>query len=243
MDRNSSIQAIVLKTRKDGDSNRNLTLLTVDDGIFEVRAFRARTSKTAPKAYQFQEGRFFLYNNPIKKQYSLKDVNLISSHDGIREDYEAIIDATLMVEFIIRTRNDDMVNTYQLIARALDFLEDKSFEKDIIVIQFLLRIIKEHGLFESFKRCPSCNRIYKEDEVLNFSHILNVACCQNCEKIPNLILRPKARKYLSYTLEMDYEEALSVRLNESTRIRIKSYMISWATAIMGFPFKSLSAFK
>lgn len=243
MDRNSNVQAIVLKTRKDGDSNRNLTLLTVDDGILEVRAFRARTSKTAPKAFQFQEGRFFLYNNPIKKQYSLKDVQLISSHDGIREDYEAIIDATLMVEFILRTRNDDMVNTYQLIARALDFLEDSSFEKDLIVIQFLLRIIKAHGLFESFQRCPSCNRIYKKDEVLNFSNTLTVACCQNCEKIPNLILRPKARKYLSYTLEMDYEEAISVELNESTRIRIKSYMISWATTVMGYPFKSLSAFK
>lgn len=243
MNRNTSVQAIVLKTRKDGDSNRNITLLTVDDGIIEVRAFRARTSKSAPKAYQFQEGLFFIYNNPVKKQLSLKDVNLISSHDGIREDYEAIIDASLMIEFIIRTCNDDMVNTYQLVTKAFDFLEDKNIEKDIVIIQFLLRIIKEHGLFESFQRCPSCNRIYKDDEVLNFSNVLNVACCENCEKIPNLILRPKARKYLTYTLNLDFEEAISVKLNESTRIRIKNYMVSWATAIMGYPFKSLTAFK
>ncbi|MGH4037874.1 MAG: DNA repair protein RecO [Sphaerochaeta sp.] len=241
MNRNVNVQAIVLKARKDGDSNRNLTLLSVDEGIIEIRAFRSRTSKSAPKAYQFQEGMFFLYYNPVNKQYSLKDVQLISPHDGIKQDYEAIISASIMVEFTIRTANDDMANTYQLLARALDFLDDSSFEKDVVVIQFLLRLIKEHGLIEDFKKCPVCGSIYKEKDILNFSQELNVACCSNCEKIPTLILRPKARLYLSYTLGMSFEDALAVKLNESTRIRIKNYMITWATCIMNRPFNSLGS--
>ncbi|MBK5201441.1 MAG: DNA repair protein RecO [Spirochaetaceae bacterium] len=241
MDRNTCEQAIVLKTRKDGDSNRNLTLLSVDNGIYEIRAFRFRTSKTAPKAYLFQEGMFYLYNNPVKKQYSLKDVSLISSHDSIREDYEAIIVASLMSEFILCSANDDMSNIYRLLATSLDLLEDSTIEKDIVLIQFFLRMIREHGLIENFSNCPVCNKKYSRDEILHFSQTINVPCCSDCEQLPNIILQAKARKYLSYSLNMSFEDSILIKLNDTTIKRIKHYMLAWASIIMGHQFKSIGS--
>jgi len=241
MDRNICEQAIVLKSRKDGDNNRNLTLLSVDNGIYEIRAFRLRTSKTAPKAYLFQEGMFYLYNNPIKKQCSLKDISLISSHDSIREDYESIIAASLMSEFILNSANDDMSNIYRLLASSLDLLEDPTVEKDIVLIQFFLRMIREHGLIENFLNCPVCNKRYTEKETLHFSQTMNVPCCSECEQIPALILKAKSRKYLSYSLNMSLEDAILIKLNEATIKRIKHYMLSWSAIVMGHQFKSLGS--
>lgn len=241
MERNTCEQAIVLKTRKDGDSNRNLTLLSVDNGILEIRAFRIRTSKTAPKAYLFQEGLFYLYNNQIKNQLSLKDISLISSHDKIREDYDSIIIASIMVEFILSSVNDNMNNIYRLLATSLDLLEDSTIDKDIVLIQFLLRMIREHGLIDNFNNCPVCNKRYSIDEVLHFSQTMNVPCCSECEQLPNIILRAKARKYLSYSLNMSLEGTMLIKLNQATIKRIKQYMLSWASIIMGHKFKSIGS--
>lgn len=240
MERNFCTQAIVVKTRKVGDNNKNLTLLSVDDGLIEVRSFNSRSSRKAPKAFQFQEAQFFLYNNPVKNEYSLKDLKLISDHQDLRNDYYSIIDASIMCEFILKTGCDDMCFAYKLLTTSFDFLEDKDVDNELVVIQFILRIIKEHGLFENFTNCPICNKRYEEKEILGFTSALNCPCCSSCENLTNMVLPPGARKYLNLTLDLNFEDAINIKLNEITRKRIKGYMIRWACHIIGRPLKSVS---
>jgi len=242
VDRNIVIQAIVLHTRRDGVNNTNLTLLSLDLGIITVRAFGAKTSKKAPKAFRFQEGQFFLYHNPTKSQYVLKDVNLICDHDLISTQFSRVINASLMSEIILKTYCDNLAFTYDLFAKCLDLLEDNSINEDLIIIQFVLRLIKDHGFFEDFKHCPSCNKLYLDDEVLYFSDSLSVPSCNDCSNSSNMILPPKARKYLSITQDLNLEEAIKVQLFETTASRIKTFMLRWIVRIIGYPLKSLNVY-
>lgn len=240
MERNICTQAIVLKTRKVGENHRNLVLLSADYGIIEIRAFHARNSKRAPKAFQFQRANFFLYYNPIKDEYVLKDIQLIDDHQKLREDYNSIIEASIMSELILKTGCEDMERVYTLFSKCLNFFEDDSIENNLIVIQFILRIIKEHGLFDEGEHCPICNRKYNEKEILRFTTTLNSPCCENCANLLDMILPPGARKYLNTTLSISLEQALSYKLNEITSKRIKGYMIRWGSHIIGQPLKSVA---
>ncbi len=242
MDRDIITQAIVLHSRRDGVNNMNLTLLSLDLGLINVRAFGAKTSKKAPKAFRFQEGQFFLYHNPTKKQYILKDVKLISDHDLISTEFSKVVCASLMSEILLKTYIDNFAFSYNLFTKCLDLLEDSTINEDIILIQFILRMIKDHGFFEDFNHCPSCDKRYETDEILYFSDSLSVPSCKDCSNSSNIILPPKARKYLSYTLDLDLEDAIKVKLFESTAQRIKAYMIRWITVIIGYPLKSLSVY-
>ncbi|MDC7238435.1 MAG: DNA repair protein RecO [Sphaerochaetaceae bacterium] len=242
MDRNIVTQAIVLHSRRDGTNNVNLTLLSLDLGIITVRAFGAKTSKKAPKAFRFQEGQFFLYFNPTNKQYVLKDVNLIATHDLLSTEFSKICIASLLSEIILKTYSDNLAFTYSLFTKSLDLLEDNSINEDLIVIQFILKLIKDHGFYEDFEYCPNCEKKYEEDEILYFSNSLTVPSCKNCSNSSNMILPPKARKYLIITQNLDLEEAIAVLLYKTTAQRIKSYMIRWIIKIIGHPLKSLNVY-
>ncbi len=240
MQRDIITQAIVLHTRRDGINNINISLLSVDLGLIIVRSFGAKTSKKAPKAFRFQEGEFFLYYNPSKKQYILKDLNLISTHDNLFTNYTSIVTASIMSEIILKTYSDDFSYIYNIFTKSLDLLEDDTVNKDVILLQFILRFIKSHGFFEDFLHCPSCDKIYEEDEVLYFLDSMSVPSCKNCSNTSNMILPPKARKYLKITMEMNLEDAIGVKLFEATATRIKIYMIRWITKIIGYPLKSIN---
>lgn len=241
MERNIVTQAIVLHTRRDGVNNINISLLSIDLGIITVRAFGAKTSKKAPKAFRFQEGRFYIYYNPTKKQYILKDIELIEDHNKLSTDYNNIIVSSIISEIILKTYNDDFTSLYYLFTKSLDLLEDNTINKDIILSQFILRFIRQHGFFEDFIHCPSCEKVYKDDEIIYYSNSLNVPVCKSCSNSVNFILPPKARRYLEITIKLEFEEAINIKLYDETATRIKSYMIRWITNIIGYQLKSVNS--
>lgn len=241
MERNIVTQAIVLHTRRDGVNNINISLLSIDLGIITVRAFGAKTSKKAPKAFRFQEGKFFIYYNPTKKQYILKDIELIVDHSFLLKDYNNIVYSSIMSEIILKTYNDDFASLYSIYTKSLDLLADVSINKDIILSQFILRFIKQHGFIENFKQCPSCEKKYEIDEIIYYSNSLNVPVCKNCSNSTNFILPPKARKYLELTINLEFEDAMKIKLYNETASRIKSFMIRWITSIIGYQLKSVNS--
>ncbi len=85
MERNVSSLAIVLHSQRYGQLNRRLKLLTVDFGIIDVLSYGAQKSLKSVKAEVFTDGQFFLYYNPVKKDYTLKDVTVLATHDELRE--------------------------------------------------------------------------------------------------------------------------------------------------------------
>ncbi|MGE4584178.1 MAG: DNA repair protein RecO [Sphaerochaeta sp.] len=241
MERNVSSLAIVLHSQRYGQLNRRLKLLSVDFGIIDVVSYGARKSLKSIKAEAFSDGQFFLYYNPVKKDYTLKDVQIIATHDELRSELDLTYSALLFCELILKTHGGESAKEYQLLSQALDFLVSDPDKMDRIIIQFIHQLSDLLGLRGDYERCPLCERPYGEREVLSFSTALNAPCCSDCGSLDaSLLLLPGSRRYLSLTSSMSFAQSLEVPLSPTATARIKQYLLSYAQIITGGALKTLA---
>lgn len=242
MERNVASLAIVLHSQRYGQLNRRLRLLSVDWGIIDVIGYGARKASRTAKAEVFTDGQFFLYYNPVKKDYTLKDLQVVNDHEMLKGDLYRTYAAHLFCELILVTNGGESAKTYRLLSTALDLLGSMDIEADLVLIQFIYRLIDVLGLRTDLTRCPVCDRIYGEHEVLSFSTSLGCPCCSECSSLQAVLpLPPGARRYLVYTADMDFVHSMQVQLSETARLRIKDYMLWYARIIAGNPLKTLSS--
>ena len=193
MERNVSSLAIVLHSQRYGQLNRRLKLLSVDFGIIDVVSYGARKSLKSVKAEVFSDGQFFLYYNPVKKDYA-QDAQ-IATHDI--EDLVSTYSALFFCELLLRTNGGESAGEYQLLSTALDLLSGLPLYTDRILIQFIHRLTDLLGLRTDLTSCPICERAYGPQEVISFSSSLSCPCCSRCASLEsNMLLPPGARRYL-----------------------------------------------
>ncbi len=241
MERNVSSLAIVLHSIRYGQMNRRLKLLTVDFGLIDVVSYGARKSLKAVKGDVFSDGQFFLYYNPVKRDYTLKDVQLIATHDEIRTDLGANYAALFFCELIINTNGGDSASQYGLLSKALDMLCSHQSLVARILIQFVLRLLDICGLQADFTSCPICERAYASEEIVRFNSQMGSPCCEACATLDTaMLLGPGARRYLNLTKGMDFYSAVAVELSERATLRIKAYMLRYASLLSGKELKTLS---
>ncbi len=241
MERNVSSLAIVLHSIRYGELNRRLKLLTVDFGLIDVVSYGARKSVKAVKGDVFSDGQFFLYYNPVKRNYTLKDVQLIATHDEIRTDLGANYAALFFCEMVINTNGGDSASQYGVLSKALDMLCSHPELVARILIQFVLRMLDICGLQADFTQCPICERAYDGQEILRFNAQMGSPCCASCATLDSaLVLGPGARRYLTLTKGMDFHSAVAVELSERATLGIKAYMLRYAALVSGKELKTLT---
>ncbi|HOE84023.1 MAG TPA: DNA repair protein RecO [Sphaerochaeta sp.] len=229
MERNITTLGIVLHSRRWGQTNRRLKLLSVDLGIVDVVSYGAQKSLKAVKAEVFCDGQFFLYHNPVKGDYTLKDLKAIAGHEEIREDLALNYTGLFFCEILIKVHGGENAAEYRLLSKALDLLTTAPERRVLVLIQFIHRLSEVLGIRVDLDRCPVCDRAYERDEIVYFSSSAGSQCCQQCANLERtLILPPGARRYLSLTATMDFEEAVAVDLNPGALKRIKAYMLGYA---------------
>ena len=242
MERNVSSLAIVLHSQRYGQHNRRLKLLTVDFGIIDALSYGAQKAHTSVKAEVFTDGRFFLYYNPVKKDYTLKDVEVLATHQELRLDLHQTYIALFFAEMIIKTHGGDSALCYRLLSQALDAMVAYPALSDRILIQFVHQMSELLGLQTDFTHCPICDRAYEEDEILSFSSSLGSPCCQGCASLDaTLSLPPGARRYLCMTMTMEFPKSILVPLSPTATMRIKRYMLEYSTMICGTQLQTLSS--
>ena len=242
MERNVSSLAIVLHSQRYGQHNRRLKLLSVDFGIIDVVNYGAQKAMRSVKAEVFTDGRFFLYYNPVKKDYTLKDLEVIADHQEIRLSLHQTYIALFFSELVIKTQGGDSAGTYRLLSQALDALVAHPELSDRVLIQFVHQMSELLGLRTDFTHCPVCDRAYAQNEVLSFSSTLGSPCCEACASFDaTLLLPPGARRYLLVTSMMDFSQSIQVPLSPTATMRIKRYMLEYSRMISESQLKTLSS--
>lgn len=240
MERNVSSLAIVLHSQRYGQLNRRLKLLSVDFGIIDVISYGARKSLKSVKAEVFTDAQFFLYYNPVKKDYSLKDAQVVATHDDIRDDLVCTYSALFFCELLLKTNGGESAKEYQLLSTALDLLSTSPEMGDRILIQFVHRLTDLLGLRTDLVSCPICERVYGDQEIVSFSSSLSCPCCSSCSSLDEgMLLPPGARRYLTVTSKLGYAESVLVPLSPAATQRIKNYLIRYAQIISGGTLKTL----
>ena len=231
MDRDSKGLAIVIRSTAIRENDRLLTLFSPSLGFVSAVSYGARKSIKGVKAPLYTEGTFSLEKG--RRGMTLKDVDVISTHDYIAEDLDRTQAAMLFSDLVLTGRSAEP-ELYSLYASALDALEDTAFEK--VAVQFIVHFLAIEGLSGDYVSCPVCGRPYGSTEILGFSASEGVAVCHDCDTMDGaLLLPPNARAYLRRSLEMDLPASLSLGVSSEQEHRIFRYLLR--TLPYSFPGK------
>ena len=96
------------------------------------------------------------------------------------------------------------------------------------------------GTAPDLEFCPVCDRKFVDDETLFFSNPMNTPCCKSCSDSEYIVLMPGSRRYLRYTMPMDFRAASDVALNPAAEQRIFLYMLRWASVFAQTQLKTLN---
>ena len=235
MDRDSKGLAVVLRSERIRENDRLLTLLSVPLGLVNVVSYGARKSIRCVRAPLYTEGVFSL-SLSRGNRWSLKDIDVISTHECLLDDLGRNMAAMLFSDMVI-TGKDAGPESYALYTGALDLLE--FYDTESVVISFIVHFLAAAGLGGDYERCPRCLRPYGEDEVLGFSDIEGVAVCSECDTMSgSLILPPNARRFLSRTLSLSLKDSMELKVSPEQRHRIFRYMLR--SLSLSFPGRLVS---
>ena len=223
--------AIVIRSMKIKERDRLLTLFSPSLGIVNAVSYGSRKSIRAVKAPLYTEGTFSLEKG--RSCMTLKDIDVISTHDAVHEDLDLSQSAMLFSDLVLTGKSAEP-ELYALYSAALDALEYEPYEK--VVVEFIVHFLSLEGLCSDYLTCPVCGRDYQKDEVLGFSSSEGVPVCPDCDTMGGtLLLPPNARAYLKRSLELSFSSSLSLVVSENQEHRIFRYLLR--TLPFSFPGK------
>ena len=231
MERDAKGLAIVVKSTKIKERDRLLTLFSPSLGIISAVSYGVRKSIRSIRAPLYTEGTFSLEKG--RSGMTLKDIDVISTHDRLLEDLDLSQAAMLFSDLILTSRSEEP-ELYSLYSSALDALEYEPFEK--VVVEFIVHFLALEGFCGDYCTCPVCGREFQEKEVLGFSVHEGVPVCHDCDTMNGaLLLPPNARAYLRRSLELSFQDSLSLSVSDEQEHRIFRYLLR--TLPFSFPGK------
>jgi len=203
MSRNAVYSALVLRSRRAGESNNEVSLLTAEEGIIRATVFGGPKSKLRSHAAPYNSGQVWIYRDPAKDYGKLSDFDVHSWRPGLRELYERTMAAGGAAETILSTHagGGDWGSAMKLAVSTLDALESANEEMcERLLVHFLWLWAGFLGLQPHVEACAACGD-RSADRPLWYSGD-GAAVCARCAEpaghdAPGLQLNPGCRRWLS----------------------------------------------
>ena len=101
MARNFTYQALTLRLKPSGESNREAWFLTAEDGILKATVFGGPKSRLRSHVAPFHEGTLIIYHDPVRDSRKVSDFDVQSWRPGLRELWERAMAADAVAETIL----------------------------------------------------------------------------------------------------------------------------------------------
>jgi DNA repair protein RecO (recombination protein O) len=186
MNRTPSYNALILRARPSGESNREITLLTAEEGLLRATVFGGPKSRLRAHTAPYHQGTVWLYRDPVKDSLKVTDFDVQSWRPGIREDYDRTMAAAAVAETILASHGGgaERAAALALAGNTLDTLESGDGDAcRYLLIQFLWNWADILGCRPGLRRCASCGREFPETETaatLWYSRREGQAVCPAC---------------------------------------------------------------
>ncbi len=241
MERNLKVRAVVTSVKNLGDIHKSVSLFSPELGLIYATIYGGRKGKKSSLASLFSVGDFQVYYNPVKNEYSITEEDNLFLPQNISLDILSTYTASYFCETVTRIKTDTPDQVYNLLVSALLALEKSPESHRKILIDYTWKLLNISGTAADLTECPSCSRRLPEDEVLYFSTSLMTPVCRACSDTDSIVLLPGSRKYLIYTQNMSFEEALSVQLYETAQERLTQTLLRYINAFCRYPLKTISS--
>ncbi len=211
MERDFKTLGIVVGKTNVRDNDVLLSVLTPDYGVMDVFVYGVRKSSRAVRARLFTEANFSLSRKGENGKVSLKDLDVLSLHEGMDESLEKVGWGSLFSEMVVKAGCQGG-EIYSLLASTLDHMEEGDVDRS--AIYFMVHFLRLQGLSGDWHSCPKCQKEYEAEEILGFSPVSGCAVCSRCDEMEGtLILPPNARKYLARVYGCTFPQAMALSIS------------------------------
>ena len=123
--RSFTYQALTLRVKASGESNREAWFLTAEEGLIKATVFGGPKSRLRAGVAPYHEGKLWIYHDPVRDSRKVSDFDVHSYRTGIRELYERTMIAGAVAETILASRGGGCGcdGTMRLAGTVLDALE------------------------------------------------------------------------------------------------------------------------
>lgn len=177
-------EAIILKTLKQGETSKILTLYTLNYGLESIIAKGSRNTKSrfAGSLEPLNYLSIVYYRKENRDLQFLSQADIRQSFPGIRKDIEKTTLALVICEIVQRTQFAAEKNPalFSLIIRMLRAIERAASANINLLFSFQLKFLGLSGYAPRLENCLSCQRP-PTDEHLFFDYSHGGFVCSNCQ--------------------------------------------------------------
>ena len=183
MQRNIAYNALTLRVKPSGESNREAWFLSAGEGILKATVFGGPKSKLRAQVAPFHEGKLWIYHDPVRDSRKVSDFDVGSYRTGIRELYERVMAANAVAETILASHGggSNWPEALKLSGGVLDLLDTAdAAASSRIAVYFFWRWAGILGVRPDLSVCASCACEAGRDQVLWYSIREEALFCENC---------------------------------------------------------------
>ncbi|MDR0760958.1 MAG: DNA repair protein RecO C-terminal domain-containing protein [Treponema sp.] len=187
MARNFTYTALVLRARPSGESNREITFLTAEEGLIRATVFGGPKSKLRAHAALYHGGKLWIYRDPVKGFMKVTDFDVQEWRPGIRELYERTLAASAVADTVLAAQGggggwEDALALTESALDALDKADEAACRR--AAIRFLWNWAEILGQRPGLDRCGVCACEPRGDGLLWYSLRDGTAVCPSCAALP-----------------------------------------------------------
>jgi DNA repair protein RecO (recombination protein O) len=188
MPRNFTYSALALRVRSSGESNREAWFLTGEEGLLKATVFGGPKSRLRSQVASFNEGKLFIYHDPVRDSRKVSDFDVQSWRPGIRELWERAMAADAVAETILASQGGggNWQTALKLSGEVLDALsEANACACSVIAVYFLWHWAQILGVRPEISVCASCGR----EGTLWYSTRKEALLCEKCKPNTDTAIR------------------------------------------------------
>ncbi|MCR5290824.1 MAG: DNA repair protein RecO C-terminal domain-containing protein [Treponema sp.] len=253
MARNSSSEVLVLSIAPKGETNRNATLFSQENGITFATVYGGPKSKLRSLVSPYNRGIIYLYTDSVRKTTKVIDFDVTNYHPSFRESIFKSWAAALSVELLVKTKcAGSPQESWTLINGFLDGLELSNEENGRIgMIRFIWRYLGILGIRPDSTQCVRCgtsffheNKILSDNIPIAFSTIENGFICPHCQSSTDsglLYMQAAAVHYLSATAILEPKIVRTIPVTVSMVQEMKQLTFTLIHIATGIRLKSIES--
>lgn len=246
MGRNIWFEGISLRCRRVGEFHKSVVMLSREGGIQEAMLHGAYKGKSRLSASTepFKHLKLLLYHNPVKDSWKITDGELLGSFQGLGDQLYRIYLASRWAEIVEKTRGggasgEEGEAVFLLFGRALAALSAAPEKSAAAVnVQFLWRFLELMGYQADHRNCGECGAVL--DGTGNYDPREHRFLCRRCGLPGGVGPGEGAVRYLLYTLDRTFNEAVKVSLPDPVLQHLEEIPLQFIRGEIDFSLKTPS---
>jgi len=235
------VGGIVLKQVNVGEADKIITLFTDKKGKIQAVAHGARKAKSRfiSSTQPFSYCEYVLYKG--KNLYTINQSEVKESFQELLNDLYSLTYGSYFMELVdvLTQEEESNIELFRLLLKALYLLNEKQFDKELIVRAFEIKSMAISGYLPNLNKCVVCYGAVSSE--IRFSSKLGGVICGKCVQEDRYSTKtdPSTINTMRYLVKMDIERIHTLKVSAIVKNEMKKILKNYIKYYLEREFKSL----